>query len=349
MQVVGSTLTMSASHAALERREVQERLRMWTGRRPEQAARAAPPPSTEVNLSAEAQQKSSAADAIDAAQQAVDNDPKLQLLKAILARLFGIHVSTADLRDLAGTSVETTGDADVAADAASSAPQQSAGYGIEYDYHEVRTEQEQTTFNAAGTVQTSDGRSIQFTVSLQMSRSFVERTDVSVRLGDAARKSDPLVINFAGTAAQLSDQTFTIDLNGDGRQDTAHFLAPGSGFLVFDRNGDGRITQASELFGPQTGDGFGELSSLDEDGSGWIDAGDSSYDQLQVWTRDAAGKDQLQSLQAAGVGAVSVARLATPFELKDAGNATLGAVRSTGVYLAESGQAGTVQQIDLVV
>ena len=62
-----------------------------------------------------------------------------------------------------------------------------------------------------------------------------------------------------------------------------------------------------------------------------------------------AGKDQLQSLQAAGVGAVSVARLATPFELKDAGNATLGAVRSTGVYLAESGQAGTVQQIDLVV
>ena len=144
-------------------------------------------------------------------------------------------------------------------------------------------------------------------------------------------------------------RTFTIDLNGDGRQDTAHFLAPGSGFLVFDRNGDGKITQASELFGPQTGDGFGELSSLDEDGSGWIDAGDSSYDQLQVWTRDAAGKDQLQSLQAAGVGAVSVARLATPFELKDAGNATLGAVRSTGVYLAESGQAGTVQQIDLVV
>ena len=162
MQVVGSTLTMSASHAAVERREVEERLRMWTGRRPQQAARPAPPPSTEVSLSAEAQQKSPAADAIDAAQQAVDNDPKLQLLKAILARLFGIQISTADLRDLAGTSVDTTGDAAAVADAAASAPQQGAGYGIEYDYHEVRTEQEQTTFSAAGTVQTSDGRSIQY-------------------------------------------------------------------------------------------------------------------------------------------------------------------------------------------
>ncbi len=350
MKIVGSELALSATHAAVERREVQERLRAWSGARPDApAARAAPPPppAPEVSLSPEARRKAAEATAVDAASDATDMDPKLALLKAILARIFGVEVDVIDLRDVPAQSA----DAPVAQDAGATpaAPPPSAGYGVEYERHEVRTEQEQTNFAASGTVQTSDGRSIEFALSMQVARSRTEQVDVSLRLGDAARKQDPLVVNFAGTAAQLADQTFSIDLDGDGRRDTAHFVGPGSGFLVFDRDGDGRITQRSELFGPRSGDGFAELAALDGDGNGWIDEADGSFGELQVWTRDASGADRLQTLQDLGVGALSVARTATPFELQDAAGTALGAIRSTGVYLKESGEAGTLQQIDLVV
>ena len=57
----------------------------------------------------------------------------------------------------------------------------------------------------------------------------------------------------------------------------------------------------------------------------------------------------LSSLKDHNVGAISVGQVATPFELRSAGNESLGGVRSTGIYLTEDGQAGSVQQIDLSV
>ncbi|MDP2822644.1 MAG: hypothetical protein Q8O52_08185 [Sulfuritalea sp.] len=41
--------------------------------------------------------------------------------------------------------------------------------------------------------------------------------------------------------------------------------------------------------------------------------------------------------------------MASPFELRGAGNSNLGAVAASGVFLAENGKAGTVQEIDLSV
>lgn len=358
MQITASSLDMSSSHLALQKHEVDERLRMWTGTRPDFEGHGHAQPRGEargfdkVSLSDAALSKSNVPWPVDGSEQAVDGDPKLTLLRAILASVFGITVDVLDtsaLQDPAAAGDAAVTDAAAATTNGDGAAARPAGYGVEYDYHEVTVEQEQVRFSAQGTVQTADGRQIQFELSLQVSRSFVSQTDLSVRLGDAVRRQDPLVVNFAGTAAQLSDQTFKLDLNGDGTAETAHFAAAGSGFLVFDRNGNGKIDQAAELFGPQTGDGFAELAALDSDKNGWIDEGDAAYAQLQVWTRDAAGHDQLQSLQQAGVGAISVARLATPFDIKDSGNALLGAIRSSGVWLSEDGQAGTVQQVDLAV
>ena len=39
-------------------------------------------------------------------------------------------------------------------------------------------------------------------------------------------------------------------------------------------------------------------------------------EQLRVWTKDAAGKDQLATLKQANVGALSLASVDTPFDLK---------------------------------
>lgn len=216
-----------------------------------------------------------------------------------------------------------------------------------YDRHESYTEIEQTSFSASGQVRTADGREIAFDLQLSMARAYHEESDISLRLGDAARKTDPLVLNFSGTAAQLTDQRFAFDLNADGRTEQINFVAPGSGFLVFDRNRDGKVNDGRELFGPSTNDGFQELAALDDDRNGWIDENDAAYEQLQVWTRDGEGKDRLQSLADASVGAIALARIATPFDIKNNDNQLLGQIRNSGIFLQENGTAGTIQQIDL--
>jgi len=73
------------------------------------------------------------------------------------------------------------------------------------------------------------------------------------------------------------------------------------------------------------------------------------YGELRLWTPETDGPGQLRTLQEAGVGALAVSSADTPFSLRTADNHTLGAVRSTSVYLREDGGVGTTQQIDLVV
>jgi hypothetical protein len=182
-----------------------------------------------------------------------------------------------------------------------------------------------------------------------MSRYYHEESNVSIRLGDARQMKDPLVLNFEGTAAQLTSQRFAFDLDADGQTDSINFVAGGSGFLALDRNEDGSINDGSELFGAKSGDGFAELATFDADKNGWIDENDAVYEQLRVWTKDSTGNDQLATLKQANVGAISLARVATPFDIKDTTNSLQGQIRSSGIFLQEDGGMGTVQQIDLTV
>ena len=193
------------------------------------------------------------------------------------------------------------------------------------------------------------GKAIDFTLALSMTRSYSEQSNVSVTLGDARAKKDPLVLNFDGTAAQLTSQRFEFDLDSDGQNEEINSLASGSGFLALDNNGDGKINNGSELFGAKSGDGFADLATLDADHNGWIDENDAAFNRLLVWSKDAAGKDQIQTLKEANVGAISLAHVATPFDIKDEVNALQGDIRSSGVFLRENGTAGTLQQIDLTV
>jgi hypothetical protein len=226
-----------------------------------------------------------------------------------------------------------------------------AGFGIEYDYHAVHEEIETTSFSASGLVRTADGQEISFNLDLVMARHYREETNVSLRAGDAVRK-DPLVVNFAGTAAQLSGlagQRFRFDLDGDGLPEDLPLFASGSGYLALDVNGNGRIDSGRELFGPQSGSGFAELAALDEDGNGWIDAGDAALARLRVWTPSAADNGSLVSLAELGIGALGLAHVATPFALRDGSNHDLGMIQSSGIFLDESGQVGSLQEIDLTV
>jgi len=66
---------------------------------------------------------------------------------------------------------------------------------------------------------------------------------VSIRAGDAAL-TDPLVINYAGPAADLTSAKFSFDLDADGTDDHISFVSPGSGVLTLDLIMTGQLITA---------------------------------------------------------------------------------------------------------
>lgn len=296
------------------------------------------------------------------------NDPNLSLLIRLIETLTGRPVKLFD----AGQLSARPNDPEAAAAAASAqaqpppaAPTESdPGFSLDYQFRATRSEYERTTVSAQGEVLTADGARTRFSLTLSMERAYSETVELRLQAGAAAQRKDPLVINFDGRAAQLSDQRFAFDLDADGQTEALPMLRSGSGFLTFDRNADGRVNDGSELFGAKTGDGFGELLAFDSDGNGWIDSGDTVFGRLRVWMPDPTAPEtgarsreeeerrqggQLLTLEDAGVAAISLRPISSAFDLRGVNNSDLGQVRSTGLYLSTAATAGAVQQIDLTV
>lgn len=219
------------------------------------------------------------------------------------------------------------------------------GWGMVYEYQNEHYEEELTSFNATGIINTEDGKSIEFDVSLNMSRSFYSNESLIIEAGDKLK--DPLVINFDGSSVGLTDTSFNFDIDSDGLIDQISFVDSNSGFLAYDKNDDGVINNGLELFGTESGNGFKDLLSYDDDKNYWIDENDSIYDKLRIWSKDENGGDQLIGLGKAGIGAIYLGNTSTEFSIKDSENELQGQVRSSGIYLYENGTTGTIQQIDL--
>lgn len=349
MKIAQAELQMASSHASFKRHEIRESLRAWIG--PERPDFSSPAPANrpEVSLSERGRAMAASAEPLSEIRQTQESEqieePQTRLLRLMIEALTGRPVRIFDARELSASSANASDAIGSTADAT----RQSAGFGIEYERHESYAENETSTFSASGLIKTADGREIRFELNVAMQRSYYEENSTRLRLGDAARKIDPLVLNFSGDAASLDNQRFSFDLNSDGQSEQIARLATGSAYLVLDRNADGRVNNGQELFGPQTGDGFAELATLDDDRNGWIDENDSAFNQLRLWSPDTQGGGALRTLAENGVGAISLARLATPFDLKNNNNELLGQIRSSGIFLHESGRAGTIQQIDLTV
>lgn len=278
------------------------------------------------------------------------DDPGLQLLIALIEYLTGKPVNLMDARDL--QKIARTGGADEAPPPSTSAFKSADSvqpFSLYYEHTHRVEEHESANFHARGVIQTSDGKQITFAIELTMARSYVEETRFELQIGAARKREDPLVINFSGTSAQLQDQRFAFDLKADGNTVDIPLLAQGSGYLVFDRNGDHIVNDGSELFGALSGDAYADLAALDSDGNGWIDENDDAFKHLSLWLPEAEGSGKLISLEDAGVAAISTANIATPFELRGHDNNDLGAVRATGLYLSTANTVGTTQQIDLSV
>lgn len=358
MTISASSIDLASRHLRIEHHRVEERFRFWVGQRPAEDGRPASPRSpglADRTVSrppvAEPSPRSSGEARVEDRDSLTEVDPEVDLLRRLIEAMTGRRVRVVRAEDLQGKEPVQDPLADLPRASSSTAPDgssQPAGWGLEYDYRETRYEAEATDFVAHGFIRTTDGREIRFTTELQLRREFLEETTVSVRAGDAVVK-DPLVLNFAGTAAQLSPLRFEFDLDADGTAELMPGLAPGSGYLVLDRNGNGQVDDGTELFGPRTGEAFAELAVHDSDGNGWIDEADPVFGELQVWFREPDGQDRLQGLGEAGVGALYLGNVGTPFTLATPLGKELGQLRTTGVYLGENGDVGTLQQLDVRV
>ncbi len=222
---------------------------------------------------------------------------------------------------------------------------QGSGWGMIYEESRTYREQEEVSLAAAGVIRTTDGREVAFQLELHMSREFMEHHHIRIQAG-APALIDPLVINYGGGAAGLSNLRFAFDLDGDGTDDAMPGLDPGSAYLALDRDKNGTIDNGTELFSPGTGSGFAELAELDRDGNGWIDEGDDAFDRLTLWEIHESG-ERWSGLKERGVGAIFLGSLDAPFDLKDSSNHLEGRIARHGVFLREDGTAETVQELDL--
>jgi len=246
-------------------------------------------------------------------------DDRLYLLKALLERLTGRPIRLPD-------------QAPQAADPAPGPTIDHSEPELEIQYQRIRVVQEVVSFQAAGTVRTADGTSIRFQFAFALARS-----ELTLEQGTIHPGRDPLVLDFLNQGGQLSEQTIPFDLYADGSDHPLPVPASGRGYLVIDRNENGRVDDGRELFGPTSGDGFRELARLDHDGNQWIDEADPDFRNLALWR---PGQDPVP-LSQAGIGALFTGNVQTPW------STAMGQIRTTGLYLGENGLPGTISRLDL--
>jgi hypothetical protein len=342
MRVVSSQVSLEARHALQKHTETKESLRAWVGsERPDFEGTRRSEPSVVVRISAEGAAATNEATCDpDANQDGLD--AQLSLLRWFVEKLTGKRMQVFDASELSSAGATPSRSNE-------EAPAAPAGFGVELDVTRIYSEQEQMQFTAKGTLRTQDGATLHFELKLSASRSYQRQESLSLRAGDAPVRKDPLVLNFSGTAPALSEARFRFDIDADGTAEELPMLAEGNAFLALDINANGQIDSGAELFGARSGDGFADLAAYDEDHNRVIDENDAVFARLRIFvpTQDNSAAT-LATLKERGVGALLLDHIETPFTLRT-NNAELGAVRATGVYLTESGEARAMQQIDLVV
>ena len=131
-----------------------------------------------------------------------------------------------------------------------------------------------------------------------------------------------------------------------GASDDTGWIGAGDGFLVIDRNKDGRIDHMSELsFGAEDPDAASDLealAALDNNGDRLLDARDARFGELKVWVdTDLDGVSdagELKTLAELGIKSIGLAGRHLEGTAKVDSNILL----STAVFTRENGSTGTL-------
>jgi len=204
-----------------------------------------------------------------------------------------------------------------------------------------RFEAESLNFSAKGIIKTKDGRSIEFSLSLQLNREYY-----TISSKNETPTQDPLVFNFTNSDVEFSKVKYQFDINADGSPDSISFPNPGSGYLVLDFNENDIVDDGKELVGAISGDAISDLKKFDKDNNDWIDENDYIYEKLKVWEKTISGRDLLSSLQDKDIGAIYLNLAKTPFQIKDT-TENFGEITHSGIFVKENGLVRPFHKINL--
>ncbi len=163
--------------------------------------------------------------------------------------------------------------------------------------------------------------------------------------------ADPLVLDLDGdgieTLSVNSGNPVYFDFNSDGTKTNTGWISPDDAYLVFDRNDNGVIDNASELFsdytplyaGGRASNGFVALTQEDTNADGVVNALDARWSNLKIW-RDLnsdgiSQANELRTMEEAGIIGINTARADTSQTFAN-GNA----IRGTGTYMKADGTIG---------
>jgi len=157
---------------------------------------------------------------------------------------------------------------------------------------------------------------------------------------------DPLVLDLDGNGVNLtpvSDYAPALDMNVDGFLVHTGWVSGSDGILVYDKNGNGAVDNATEIFGGPDANGYASLGQYDLNNDGVIDSNDAIFSQLQVW-RDLNGNavvdpGELESLADAGIASISLQNQKSTDT--SAGNSIL----STGTFTRTDGTTGSMADV----
>ncbi|MBQ4810043.1 hypothetical protein J8M20_01795 [Pseudoalteromonas luteoviolacea] len=266
-------------------------------------------------------------------------DAKMYILKLLVQRLTGKEVKWYE--DVIGKDISHHEASQMISRTQNSAGEQNppTQVMVERFIHESQS----NALKVGGQIKLENGKQLNFLFKAEFEQSYTSYH----RAIENVNMKDPLVISFTNRAVELDKEDMHFDIDGDGKKDQFAHLKKGYGYLALDLNQNNKVDDGTELFGALSGNGFSDLARYDEDQNGFIDEHDSIFDSLRVWVKN-KDEDKLISLEEAKIGAVSVANVQTPLNIRQFGELK-GAVRKSGFYLSENGTPGLIQQVDYVV
>lgn len=127
--------------------------------------------------------------------------------------------------------------------------------------------------------------------------------------------TSPIVLDLNGDGVTLinnRDSNVAFDWDGDGRRNQTGWVGRDDGFLVFDRDGNSLVSNASEL--SFTGDKPGAKSDLDglrafdSNGDGEFSSSDEKFGEFKIW-RDANGNGRSESKEMLSLADAGIASI----------------------------------------